>query len=454
LPLGAATQGEGLAATLDAPRAACAGEQRNRGQATSSAHGEAGDASLRTSTPAGVRERQRAGVGWAEPPEIATGAKRLDPPLMPETIATTITTAYVAASDTTEAIDQLLAHLDIESPSAILFFTSTDHDGARVARALHHAHPTAHLIGCTTAGEFNEHATGTGGIAAVALPADKTIRAASALADFEHGVESGVTDAVTQLERQLGQKLSELDPQHHVGLMLIDGMHGVEERVNELLGHAAPFLSIVGGSAGDDLKFTETHVFAGNDSSTNGAALLVLELSVPFTILKTCSFEPTGTRFRITRADVGERIVWEIDGRPATEAYAEAVGVEVQKLDSATFMRSPVGLMIDGEPWIRSPQQVVDGGGLKFYCQILEGIDVDLMHSTNLIAETRNALQQAVHELGTPQPQAECCSTASCAASNWTPPANKKRSSTPSPSAPSEAFTPTQNPTSATSTRP
>jgi len=142
--------------------------------------------------------------------------------------------------------------------------------------------------------------------------------------------------------------------------------------------------------------------------NSHNVAYVFDRLAVPLRIKRLSSQtslaarEPTGTRFRITRADVGERIVWEIDGRPATEAYAEAVGVEVQELDSATFMRSPVGLMIDGEPWIRSPQQVIDGGGLKFYCQILEGIDVDLMHSTNLIAETRNALQQAVDELGTP----------------------------------------------------
>jgi hypothetical protein len=63
-------------------------------------------------------------------------------------------------------------------------------------------------------------------------------------------------------------------------------------------------------------------------------------------------------------------------------------------------MRAPLGLMIDGEPWIRSPQQVVDGGGLKFYCQILDGIDIDLMTPTDLIGETATALRAAAHELG------------------------------------------------------
>jgi hypothetical protein len=312
----------------------------------------------------------------------------------------TITSAHVAASETTEAIGQLLGQLNGSVASAILFFSSTDHDASAIAQALRSAYPGAEVVGCTTAGELSDKASGTGGIAAIALPADKAVAAVSTLADFESGVDRGVALAVEQLEQQLGRKLSELDPERYVGLVLIDGMHGVEERVNELLGNAAPFLSFVGGSAGDDLKFAKTEVFAGEGCSDHGAALLLLELSVPFKVVKTCSFEPTGKQFRITRADVPERIVWEIDGRPAAEAYADAVGVAPENLDGTVFMSSPVGLMIDGEPWIRSPQQTVDGGGLKFYCQILEGIDIDLMRSTDLVGETRSAMEQAAAELG------------------------------------------------------
>jgi hypothetical protein len=126
----------------------------------------------------------------------------------------------------------------------------------------------------------------------------------------------------------------------------------------------------------------------------------VLELAVPFAIVKTCSFEEAGRSFTITRADVSQRIVWELDGRPAVEAYAEAVGRSADDLDSSAFMSHPVGLMIDGRPWIRSPQQVVPGGGIKFYCQILEGKTVELMRSTDLVAETAAALREATAAVG------------------------------------------------------
>ena len=43
---------------------------------------------------------------------------------------------------------------------------------------------------------------------------------------------------------------------------------------------------------------------------------------------------------------------------------------------------------------------MLDGRGVKFYCQILPGMEVDLMRGTDLIGETRAALHRAVTELG------------------------------------------------------
>jgi hypothetical protein len=307
---------------------------------------------------------------------------------------------HVVTARPDDALEELLPGLVVADAAAVVFFASPVHDGARIAGALHEAAEGAPVIGCTTAGEFSDVATGVQGISAIAFPDSKATRAVAALASYEHGVDAGVRSAIGSLEAQLGAPLRELDAQRHVGIVLMDGLGGHEERVNELLGQAAPFLAFVGGSAGDDLAFERTSVFVDGASAEYGAALLVLELQVPFAITKTCSFEPAGRTFRITKADVDERIVWELDGRPATEVYAEAVGVSPDQLDGSVFMSAPLGLMIDGEPWIRSPQRILDGGGIKFYCQILEGIDVDLMRSTDLVEETRQGLRAAAQELG------------------------------------------------------
>jgi len=97
---------------------------------------------------------------------------------------------------------------------------------------------------------------------------------------------------------------------------------------------------------------------------------------------------------------VAARIVYEFDGRPATEAYADAIGCTPDDLDSTVFMEHPVGLMVDGAPFIRSPQQVTVDGGIKFYCQILDGMEVEVMQSGDIISETSAALAAAVEGLG------------------------------------------------------
>jgi hypothetical protein len=315
-------------------------------------------------------------------------------------VATRLRSAVSWQPDARKAAEEILEGLGDVDAAAVMFFASPAIGGEAIGQALTRHFPSATVIGCTTAGEFTERATGTGGVSAIALPRSLVRTAAAALADLDGGVDAGVTAAVAQLERQLDRPLRDLDPSRYVGFVLIDGLHGDEERVNDLLGNAAPLLSFVGGSAGDDLAFTRTTVYAEGAGHDHGAALLVLESDAPFQVVKSCSFEPMGRTFTITDADVPQRIVWELDGRPAAQVYAEAVGCGAADLGSTVFMSHPVGLMIDGRPWIRSPQQVVEGRGLKFYCQVLPQMQVELMRGTDLIAETRNDLRQAAGDLG------------------------------------------------------
>jgi hypothetical protein len=126
----------------------------------------------------------------------------------------------------------------------------------------------------------------------------------------------------------------------------------------------------------------------------------MLTMRVPFTILKTCSFTPTERTFTVTRAEARARTVFELDHRPALEVYAEAVGLPVEALSTEVFTKHPCGLMLDGEPWIRSPQRALPDGGLRFYCAIEEGMTLHLMRSTDILADTRAAVRQAARSVG------------------------------------------------------
>jgi hypothetical protein len=283
---------------------------------------------------------------------------------------------------------------------AVLYFASGCYQPDDLAGPISRHFSQAAVIGCSTAGEFTDSVTGTGGISAVALPSGVLHGAVAALGDLSRDVVAGTVAAVWDIETRLDARLRDLDPSRHLGLLLVDGIHGSEELVNQTLGSVAPLLDVVGGSAGDDLAFDRTWVAVGDVVSYHGIALLVCEAAVPYLVIKTCSFEPSGRKLRITAADIASRTVHSFDGRPAAEAYADAVGVPVAALDSSIWMKHPVGLMIGGQPWIRSPRAVTPDGGVAFYAQIRSGMEVDVMNPTGLVSDTSVAMARACAQLG------------------------------------------------------
>ncbi len=141
-------------------------------------------------------------------------------------VPTRLRTASSRHAGADEAAREIVAALGDVDAAAVLFFASPATDGATIAGALTQRFPDAAVIGCTTAGEFTERGTGTGGVSAVALPAGLVRRATAALADLCAGVRDGVGGAVRTLERGLGSALRDLDPDRYVGFVLIDGLHG------------------------------------------------------------------------------------------------------------------------------------------------------------------------------------------------------------------------------------
>ncbi|WP_088281200.1 FIST signal transduction protein [Kineosporia sp. A_224] len=297
-------------------------------------------------------------------------------------------------------VAQLHDGLGGRTAGAVLWFASSAYDPADLAGPLADAFPGASVLGCSTAGEFSDDGSGTGGLTAVALPEGMVVRSAVALGELADDVAAGTDAAVAAVEAGLGEPLRGLDPARHLALVLIDGLHASEELVNERIGNAAPLLDVVGGSAGDDLRFESTWVAVGRTVSRHGVALLVLEAGVPFRVVKSCAFSSAGHRLTVTRTDASARTVLEFDHLSAVEAYAAAVGIETECVDATAFMRHPLGLMIDGEPWLRSPRAVVDHGGIAFYAAVPVGTVVEVVDAGDLVAATREAVHDAVAAVG------------------------------------------------------
>jgi hypothetical protein len=307
---------------------------------------------------------------------------------------------YTANSSSDAAARELVAGLDGADPRVVVFFAGIKHDGALLGQALERRFPDACVIGCSGNGEFCDRGHGNGGVTALAISGAQVGACAAAM--IESGdLDASMRRAAEQISTRLGRPLRELDPERWTGLALLEGARGNEERINAAFGDIAPFLPIVGGSAGDDITFSGTWTWADGQLVRDGTALLVAEMLVPFRVVKTCNFVPTERTVEVTRTDAARRLILEFDGEPAAQYYARALGVAPDQLDFARFLEHPLGLMIDGEPWLRSCVRR-EGDAVFFACAVVEGARLNFMQSTHLVDDTRARLERVQHELGTP----------------------------------------------------
>jgi hypothetical protein len=286
-------------------------------------------------------------------------------------------------------VDDLRSAWQGLSPRFIIYFASPAIDPGVLAAELKGAFPDAAHIGCTSAGEIVSGRMIKGGVAALALPREMVGDPAVEMATSIRERPEGVVDALTRMGARLDIPVRSLSHAEHLGIVLIDGLGGAEERVMDRIGDACD-VTFVGGSAGDDLQFKTTHVAVDGRAATDAAALALLRPPRGFDVIKTQSFRELPTRFVATRVDEAARTVHEFDGRPAADAYAAALGVSVEELPKK-FMRHPVGLMVGGEPFVRSPMRL-EGQAVVFYCNIKEGMELALLESTDIVADTKKVI--------------------------------------------------------------
>jgi hypothetical protein len=307
--------------------------------------------------------------------------------------------AFTSQASSADAARELVEGLGGADPRVVVFFAGIAHDGAHLGRALAERFPRAEILGCSSNGEFTDRGHGKGGAAALAIGEDKIGACAAAMADVGGDLDAGIRSAADRLSSRLGHDIRDLDPARYAGIALLEGARGREERINEALGNVAPFLPFIGGSAGDDITFTGTWTFVNGSIAKDGTALFVAEMLAPFSMFKTCHFAPTERTVTVTRVDPARRAILELDGEPAAPYYARAIGTSVEELSFQNTHANPFGLMIDGEPWLRSVLRP-EGDALLCACAVVAGARLHFMRATELVEDAREKIAAATSALG------------------------------------------------------
>ncbi|SHO52931.1 FIST N-terminal domain-containing protein [Desulfopila aestuarii] len=294
-----------------------------------------------------------------------------------------------------EAVSELAVQIDQPDTQVCLVFFSDEYDPHQLGRALQE-HLPGPVIGCTTAGQLSGTGFQRGGISGVSLAGSKLTARPYLIFPLSSQSEQviAIAEDVQRLINESGSPA--------FGFLLVDGLSMKEEPLISALYMALGNVPIVGGSAGDNLKFRQTSVYYDGKLLQNAAVFTLFLTTLPFYIFKHQHFQPTTTRLVVTEADPEKRLVKEINGEPAAKAYAELIGTTVDQLNATVFSRNPVMLRIENDYFVRSISNIEPDGSLRFFCAIDVGRVLTIGRGNSAIKSLNNDLTKLSEALGEP----------------------------------------------------
>ena len=300
-----------------------------------------------------------------------------------------------------EAVGELYDKIYQPEMEAVIFFCSSRYDLTKLSIELKDKFPCT-LIGCTTAGEISSLGYQEGGIAGVSLSSPELKVHTHTIAPLNR---FGLSEARKLADRIL-KELSfsdRIQKERMFGFLLIDGLSLLEEQVAAALYNPFEGVSIIGGSAGDDLQFRETKVYADGNFVSDAATFTLFETTLPFYVFKTQHFKPTNQKLVITEAKPSHRIVTEINAEPSAQEFARILGLQITDLGPRVFSKYPLMLKIGDEWYVRSIQKVNDDKSLTFYCAIDVGLVLTVAEGVDLISNLKDKLKELFLEIPDPK---------------------------------------------------
>ncbi|WP_249159289.1 FIST N-terminal domain-containing protein [Bradyrhizobium jicamae] len=312
-----------------------------------------------------------------------------------------IVVAQAKTAEPREAADEIARQLAPARLAMAIVFVSPFYDPEVFIAELSARMPDLPIFGCTTAGELSPGGWDEDSVVAMGFTAADFVIAARPLFDLSTFRVDRGRAICTELHQEFRDRTEHWEPgQDAFGLLFIDGMCQREETIISAIYTALEDIPIVGGSAGDGLRFEKSWVFHGGKAHTDAAVLILIKTRLPFRLFKCDHFEPTETKMVVTEADIEHRIVKELNAEPAALEYSRAVGLSDTKLELFSFAAHPVLVRVGGSYYARSIQRTNPDGSLQFFCAIDEGMVLTVARERDPIDATSRALKDMTDELG------------------------------------------------------
>lgn len=303
--------------------------------------------------------------------------------------------ATVRMGDATSAAADLLSILAPADPDLVLIFASPSGMLPVLAAKMRQGLPAdTGIVGCSSAGELSGEGYCNGTAVAIGFPA-RSFRSEVLVMDELSRLPvsrwmNGLRDMMARFKPDPGRRL--------FGVLLVDGSSRQEEVLVATLDAALPHVMIMGGSAGNDLDFSETLVIADQAVLLDAAIFCLIETDLDVRDLIFDHFRATDNRMVVTRANPAERLLIEINAEPAAEEYARLVGVSVAELSRLVFARHPLLVNKGGRYFVRAIRDQTEGGGLL----LMSSIDTGAVMSLGLAEDLTEGLEAMLRDLPSP----------------------------------------------------
>lgn len=306
------------------------------------------------------------------------------------------TVVFTGESDSTAAGHELGTRLreglSDHSPDAVILFASSQHDYTTLLHALHEKCRPGVLVGCSSAGEFASGDHGEGSVSAVGIRSN-VMRFAAGVG---RNLRSHRREAAVQIAGSFHGATSRYP--HRAALLLTDALAGyTEDFIEELSIATLGNYRFFGGGAGDDARFSRTHVFCGREAFTDAAVALEILSSKPIGVGVSHGWEPAGEPLRVTEA-VGTTVI-SLNAAPAVEVFeehAEATGQRFDRDDPMPFfLHNALGIETGTGHKLRVPLAVLPDGSISFASEVPTGTTAYIMRTS-----VQSAADAAIRAVG------------------------------------------------------
>ena len=238
-----------------------------------------------------------------------------------------------------EATAAALAHAGLRSATGALRFATPSYGAAypMILRTIASEANTREVVGCSGTGVIaGEKEIESGNGLAVLVFGGDELAATRFFVPTLRGRAAGVAaDIAAAVRPRLGKS--------NLLIVLADSYNFEAEPTLSALGKELPGVAITGGGASEDGSVGETFVFCGDTVSSNAVSGMLLSGDFELTLASSIACTPIGPARRVTA--VRDNILMELDGRPAYEVFAEAVGPQAADLRRAltyVFVAVPI----------------------------------------------------------------------------------------------------------------